>query len=462
MTFYLKYRPQRLNELDLAAVREALTEVLKAKSLPHAWLFSGPKGTGKTSAARILAKAINCQKRHPPAGGAEPCQKCGSCIAVSSGRSLDIIEIDAASNRGIDDIRDLKEKIRLAPAQLKYKVYIIDEVHMLTAEAFNALLKTLEEPPEHAVFILATTEPAKLPETITSRCFLIPFNRASEAEIIRSLNRVIIGEHIKIAGGDLAAVARSSGASFRDAVKLLEQLSRTGKTVSHKRVTEILSSGLKEKNLDDWLILLYQGKAKEALVWLEQALAEGLEVRQFMVKAIDRLREVLLAKLGINTSTVPLADCDDQEKLKKLIWRLMTAAKEIKTAVIDSLPLELLIAETEEITATVPVPVTGLQLKKIQDKWGEILAAVKPLNHSLEALLKAARPAGYDGKNLTIEVYYRFHKDKLEEGRYCQMVETAAGKILSRPVKVKYFLGQKQSKNLLETATEIFGGEVSD
>jgi len=212
MTFYLKYRPQRLNELDLAAVREALTEVLKAKSLPHAWLFSGPKGTGKTSAARILAKAINCQKRHPPAGGAEPCQKCGSCIAVSSGRSLDIIEIDAASNRGIDDIRDLKEKIRLAPAQLKYKVYIIDEVHMLTAEAFNALLKTLEEPPEHAVFILATTEPAKLPETITSRCFLIPFNRASEAEIIRSLNRVIIGEHIKIAGGDLAAVAeRVSG-----------------------------------------------------------------------------------------------------------------------------------------------------------------------------------------------------------------------------------------------------------
>src|SRR3989338_5228486 len=189
MVLYRKYRPQRLSELDLEDVREKLAKIVGSSFRPHAYLFSGPKGTGKTSAARIVAKIINCETSSNNKG--EPCNKCESCVAIREGRYLDVLEIDAASNRGIDEIRDLREKIKLAPVSAKYKVYIIDEVHMLTNDAFNALLKTLEEPPAHAQFILATTEADKLPETIISRTTRINFQKASHGELRQSLDRVI-------------------------------------------------------------------------------------------------------------------------------------------------------------------------------------------------------------------------------------------------------------------------------
>ncbi|MBI1869345.1 AAA family ATPase, partial [Candidatus Gottesmanbacteria bacterium] len=167
MVFYLKYRPQKISELDSQQVRERLTSIISSGQIPHALLLAGPKGTGKTSVARIIAKIINCLQ-HPtshlslPTSNVEPCNNCPSCISITSGSNLDVLEIDAASNRGIEEIRDLREKIHLSPSSSRYKVYIIDEVHMLTTEAFNALLKTLEEPPAHAIFILATTDPHKV------------------------------------------------------------------------------------------------------------------------------------------------------------------------------------------------------------------------------------------------------------------------------------------------------------
>jgi DNA polymerase III, subunit gamma and tau len=195
MVFYRKYRPQKIDDLDSKEVRETLTSVLSQESPHHAFLFTGPKGLGKTSSARIVAKVINCTtpaiKRK---NGFEPCDQCESCVSIANGTNMDILEIDAASNRGIDEIRDLKEKIRLAPASSKMKVYIIDEVHMLTTEAFNALLKTLEEPPMHAMFILCTTEAQKVPATIISRCFHIAFKKATEDELVRSFQRIAKGE----------------------------------------------------------------------------------------------------------------------------------------------------------------------------------------------------------------------------------------------------------------------------
>ena len=169
-TLYLKYRPQKISELDLVSAREMLDKVLKGESLPHAWLFSGPRGIGKTSAARILAKVVNGNDK-------------GLNLEIEMGNCPDVIEIDAASNRGIDEIRELRDKIKLAPMRAKFKVYIVDEVHMLTTEAANALLKTLEEPPAHAIFVLCTTDPEKLPETIISRCTRIQFKRPSLEEI---------------------------------------------------------------------------------------------------------------------------------------------------------------------------------------------------------------------------------------------------------------------------------------
>ena len=218
MTFYLKYRPQKIDELDIAEVRESLTRIVASGRVPHAFLFSGPKGTGKTSAARIIAKIVNCESK------ARPCNKCLQCTQINKGSNIDVIELDAASHRGIDDVRLLRDAVKLSPAKASKKVYIIDEVHMLTLEASNALLKTLEEPPEHVMFILATTNPEKLIETIRSRTTNIAFRKATAEEIVRSLSRAVKGEKMKINEESLNEMAGASGGSFRDAVKILEQL----------------------------------------------------------------------------------------------------------------------------------------------------------------------------------------------------------------------------------------------
>src|ERR1700722_9521228 len=224
MVFYRKYRPQKIDDLDSAAVRDTLHAVLQ-NDVSHAFLFTGPKGLGKTSTARIVAKVVNCETpKNKREKEIEPCNKCDQCVSITSGNNVDILEIDAASNRGIDEIRELKEKIRLAPVAAKRKVYIIDEVHMLTTEAFNALLKTLEEPPEHAMFILCTTEAHKVPETIISRCFQIMFKPATEEELVRSFKRIVEGEKLKIDDEVLKYIAGLADRGFRDGVKMLEEV----------------------------------------------------------------------------------------------------------------------------------------------------------------------------------------------------------------------------------------------
>lgn len=222
-TLYLKYRPQTIEEIDITTVRESLTNILKSGNIPHAFLFAGPRGTGKTSLARILAKAINCDPTSPKASQDRPCNKCSSCISITNGSNIDVIEMDAASNRGIDDIRILRDQVKLAPSSSKAKVYIIDECHMLTTEASNALLKTLEEPPAHVYFILATTNPEKLIDTIKSRTTLIQFTKATSDEIKRCLERIIKNEKVQISGDQIDKVIKISKGSFRDAVKSLEQ-----------------------------------------------------------------------------------------------------------------------------------------------------------------------------------------------------------------------------------------------
>ena len=211
MTFYLTYRPRRLNELDSEIVRESLTKIIKSQNIPHAFLFTGPKGTGKTSSARVLAKIVNCTKNKELA---EPCNSCDQCKSVDSGSNLDVLEIDAASHRGIDDIRALRDAVKLSPISAKKKVYIIDEAHMLTTEASNALLKTLEEPPRHVMFILATTNPEKLIETIRSRCQIIHFKKASPEELERSLARIVKGENYKVDKEGLRLIAKVTATRF--------------------------------------------------------------------------------------------------------------------------------------------------------------------------------------------------------------------------------------------------------
>ena len=295
IALYRKYRPQTFRELKgQDHVSRTLRQALARGRLHHAYLFCGPRGTGKTSTAKILAKAINCRERKD----GEPCNQCPSCRRITEGNAMDVLEIDAASNRGIDEIRDLRERVKLSPVESLYKVYIIDEVHMLTPEAFNALLKTLEEPPEHVVFVLATTEPRKIPPTILSRCQRFDFHQISVPVIIEQLREIAGAAGGKIEEEALYLIARQARGGLRDALSLLDQCLAAG----DGKVTLQDVAGLIGAVADDFLLEFHQGVVKgeagRCLVLLDRLLNAGKEPRQFLSDLILFYRNLVLIKLG--------------------------------------------------------------------------------------------------------------------------------------------------------------------
>ena len=482
MTFYLKYRPQKLDDLDILSVRNTLVNILKSGTIPHAYLFAGPKGTGKTSAARILAKAINCESKNPP------CNKCDQCVSITNGTNIDVIEMDAASNRGIDDIRALRDIIKLAPAKAKSKIYIIDEAHMLTIEASNALLKTLEEPPSHVYFILATTNPEKLIETIKSRTTLIHFTKATADEISRSLKRVVDGEKMKISEEDLKIIAKMSKGSFRDAVKILEQVS----------VDKNLLKNSKSFNVDNFLELLNKKDLKKSLNELSSAIKEGISVELITESVLEKLRFELLALSGIGSNEYKFTKLE----LIQLIEFIIQSQENIKLSPVEELPLELAIIKwfgddgevdigdgdinddkkdetTEKQNTKVLKDDIKLSDTNIENStpsefnipevsieyWTKILAEVKLINASIEALLRSSKPIGFDGQRLKLGVYYKFHKDKLEELINKKLLEDIATKIFEKTIRIECLLTEPPAKiqlteskddNILNVAEEIF------
>ncbi|MBA4602014.1 DNA polymerase III subunit gamma/tau [Thermoactinomyces mirandus] len=288
---YRVWRPQRFEDLvGQEHVTKTLMNALNEKHLSHAYLFSGPRGTGKTSAAKILAKAVNCV--HGPAK--EPCNECEACRRITDGSLMDVVEIDAASNRGVDEIRDLRDKVKYAPTEVRYKVYIIDEVHMLTTEAFNALLKTLEEPPEHVIFILATTEPHKLPPTIVSRCQRFPFRRISFEQIVKRMKHICQSMQISFDEEALLAIARAADGGMRDALSLLDQvLAFSGESLAIQDVQAVTGSISRELVLDMLMDLANQD-ASSALEKLDQCIVNGIEPENLIQDFIHTCRDLLL------------------------------------------------------------------------------------------------------------------------------------------------------------------------
>ena len=291
-----KYRPQTFEEIiGQAHVATTLTNALRSRKVAHAYLFSGPRGVGKTTTARILAKALNCAQGPTPA----PCNQCDFCRRITEGQEIvDVMEIDAASNRGIDEIRELRENVVYAPAHARYKVYIIDEAHQITHDAFNAFLKTLEEPPAHAVFILATTEHQKIPATILSRCQLFRFKRISAEEITARLERILGQEKAQVDRAALARLARAAGGSVRDALSLLDQaLAYTSETLTVQQV-ETLLGFLPDEFLQGFTAALLEKKPSQVLDWARRLSDEGWDLPQFVRDFRDYLRETLVQQLA--------------------------------------------------------------------------------------------------------------------------------------------------------------------
>lgn len=358
LVLYRKYRPKSFAEfVGQEHIVKVLTSALVAGRLAHAYLFTGPRGVGKTTIARILAKAANCEKRNE--GNFEPCNKCAACQEITDGRSLDLIEIDAASNRGIDEIRELREGIKFAPTRLKYKVFIIDEVHQLTKEAFNALLKTLEEPPAHAIFILATTEIHKVPETIISRCQKFNFHKLTLDKIVERLARIAKEEKVKIDKSALEMIALNADGAMRDAESLLGQImAMEDENITLDEVKNLLGSADISAAIE-MINHLIAKDAKNAIYFINKILDDGYDLEQFAKLLVSYLRKIMILKVDAELSELVAQELTAEQKkiileqaqklsfedLGKLIRLFIQAEYEIKNSILPQLPLELVVVE---------------------------------------------------------------------------------------------------------------------
>lgn len=528
MSYYLKYRPQTIGDLDLTQARETLQGILRSGEFAHAYLFAGPKGTGKTSSARIVAKLLNCDKNRKALevqkvrevrkgkksrGLEEPCGKCESCRRIARGSSMAVIEMDAASNRGIDDIRQLKERVGLAPSEGLYTVYVIDEVHMLTTEAFNALLKTLEEPPTHAVFVLCTTEAHMLPQTVVSRCTLVQFTKANQKEVARSLDKVVKGEGLKVEDGVIERISGRVDGSFRDGIKLLEQLATNIEGKVTLEAVDQMTGYSQEYESGLLLEMVYKGQVKQVLDEITRRSQAGVDFGILGKRIVEALREEVLEMATKKDSMF--------NSRKSLLEKMMTAIRQIKGSEISQLPIELALVEwmmenssvnrnelgdntaskrervsrkdgkadrdglkrdaggiaksrTKVITGKKNGSAGKGNLDGIMDKWVDILGRIRRDNVSLEAFLKATKPISVDGKFLTLEVFYAFHKEQLEQARHREMIDRVISELTGFTLRTKFVMkgkiapdqtnqeivnvtGKVKDEELAEAVEEIFG-----
>ncbi len=477
---YRKWRPQTFDDVvGQEHVVQTMRNAIVSGRVAHAYLFSGPRGTGKTTLARLLAKAVNCLNPDP---AQRPDDTCAICTAISESRLLDLIELDAASNRGIDEIRDLRDKINFSPNEARYKVYIIDEVHMLTEPAFNALLKTLEEPPPHAIFVLATTDPQKVPVTIVSRCQPFSFRRFTPGEIVARLRRLVDAEDLQADPAALELVARQATGSMRDAISLLDQLAAGAEAITLERAQDVLGAGAIERvvALAD---ALAAGDAAGGLNAINAAIDEGADARQLARQIVEYLRGLMLIRLGdapqVNVPHEQRARMEQQAarlELDRLIraTRLFNqAASELKTGWQPQLPLELAYLDAlnraaesaplaqapsnpaaaqpraapesppppEPDSVAAPpaaAPSTGLSLSSVTALWPKVLSELKSRRHvQTWGLMNSTQLIGVEGDTIVLQWPSTMLRDKFEKGKDKRLVEDVIGEIVGHPMRTR-------------------------
>lgn len=480
LVLYRKYRSADfVDVIGQDHITRTLETAVKTGLLSHAYLFTGPRGVGKTSVARIMARNLNALNP-----------------SEDIAQYLDIIEIDAASNRGIDEIRALREKVAVAPTTLKYKVYIIDEVHMLTKEAFNALLKTLEEPPSHVVFILATTDAHKLPDTIISRTQRFDFRPIAPAAMVDHLATIAKKEKINITTDALQAIAQVSKGGFRDAISVLDQLSVGGAKVDKTHIYSLFGMSSDEV-VAEVVRAVLESNSQAALQILTQAIDQGSDPTQLTQQMLDYLRQGLFTRSDRDSQDESVESVDlrdvSLERLVGMIDNLIKALADFKVTAHRSLPLELAVfksslaavpsqpsaavgqSASSNQTTAVSRPVKATSDKK-KDQHINVdnaslctkgLSLIKERNNSLYAVMRSASPR-VEGDELILDCRFRFHKERIEEAKNRSLIEAVMKKTFGREINLRCDLvnndraasSSDKDSELISSALEILGGEI--
>lgn len=454
-TLYRKYRPQRFADLiGQAHVATTLINEVAHKQLSHAYLFSGPRGVGKTTTARLLAKAANCLK--PKAG--EPDNTCTACTAITEGKTLDVIEIDAASYTGVDNIREVIEHSRFSPSHLAYKVFIVDEVHMLSAAAFNALLKTLEEPPSHVIFILATTEIHKVPETILSRCQRFDFHRLSETDLATRLRWMAKAEDRSVDDEVIQTIVRLAEGSSRDAESILGQLFALGEKRITRAEADIILPRSNEAAVADLIVALLRNSQAEALNIIRAQLDQGIDLEAFRTDVIRLLRDCLLYRVLPQTQrpSIPAVVTEhiamvSPTQLVSTLEHFLGVAQYVSISPLPQLPLELAVLQST-VTAGNNAPVSSqpeipqeqpqptkqtIESSPTQNLFQKIVQAVTVQAPMLSVPLKMVRLTKQEGGTYTLSGPYTLHVEHLQHPKAKARLEEIASGVTGSPVSIQ-------------------------
>ncbi len=507
---YLKWRPRVFEDvIGQDHVTRSLRNAIIQNRVRHAYLFNGPRGTGKTTLARILAKAVNCLHPDP---AQRPCDECQFCVSINEGRFLDLIEIDAASHNGVDDVRDLREKIAFAPGEGRYKVYIVDEVHRFSGAAFDALLKTLEEPPDHAIFVLATTELDKVPATIKSRSLMFELRRVSLREVADRLQRIVVSEHIKADREALELIARLGTGSVRDSISLLDQLiTDPNQRITLELAEQVLGTA-SSRGVGELVQAIIDNNAAAGLDALNRAIDEGADPAQFGRQIVEYLRNLLLIQTGgpslVDTSREQLAILQQQAALLqpsaliRNIRAFNAAVSDMRGGWQPQLPLELAfiestrpLQETVVVSAPAPAPAAArtksaakpalpaepapetsqteepaVTLADVQRAWPVIRDAARRLeNKSLGALLEHVTVKTLEGNTLVLAANGSIFKEKLDGDEKRRALSDIIKSVLGAAPTIKIMLASAAPTNdtivdddLLNYATSELGGTIEN